>query len=533
MQDRFMTPLRRAGGVFSNFSGPQRMIAAIGIAVLLLGSFAFYRWAAAPTMQPLFSNLATADASAIVEQLDSQSVSYELTDGGATVMVPRDQVYKLRLSMSSAGLPASKDTGYALLDAQGVTASQFQQQVTYQRALEGELANTVKALDGVNSAVVHLAIPTKDVFSDSTDKTTSSVLVSMKPGKEMPGQQVQSIVHLVASSVEGMDPKDVTVVDGKGNLLSNAGSGGAGGGLRDQQTTEYEGKVSSALQKVLDRVVGPGNAVATVTADLNYDDVDRTSETFTPAKGTPPLNETKTSEKYTGNGSAATGVLGPDNIAVPNGTAGSAKGSNYDKSGNSRTNAVNKVTERTNQAAGSLTRQSVSVVVNSTSGTGVDMTQLTEAVTAAAGIDAKRGDTISVTKLGFDTQSADAATASAKEAEKAAKRAQLIQVGRTGLIVLAGLIIAIVALLMSRRRRVEDELDLTALEATSIEEADWAPDEDIDAAPAGLAGRTEAPALAMARGQAHAQREDLVQLVENQPDEVAELLRGWLADRRS
>lgn len=531
MQQRLMAPLKRAGGAFSSFSGPQRVIAAIGIAVLLLGGFAFYRWAAAPTMQPLFTNLAAADASAIVDQLDSQSVSYQLADGGATVMVPRDQVYKLRLSMSSAGLPASKDTGYALLDAQGVTASQFQQQVTYQRALEGELANTVKALDGVDSAVVHLAIPTKDVFSDSTDKTTSSVLVSMKPGKEMPGQQVQSIVHLVASSVEGMDPKDVTVVDGKGNLLSTAGSGGSGGGLRDQQTTEYEGKVSSALQKVLDRVVGPGNAVATVTADLNYDDVDRTSETFTPAKGTPPLNETKTSEKYTGNGSAATGVLGPDNIAVPNGTAGG--GSNYTKSGDSRNNTVNKVTEKTNQAAGSLTRQSVSVVVNSSSGANVDMTQLTEAVTAAAGINAKRGDTISVTKMGFDTKSADAAAASAKEAEKAAKRAELVQVGRTGGVILAGLIIAIVALLMSRRRRSEEELDLTALEAMSIEEAGWAPDEDTDPDTAMLAGRTDAPALGVSRNEANAQREDLVQLVENQPDEVAELLRGWLADRRS
>lgn len=531
MQQRLLGSFKRAGGVFTSFSGPQRIIAAIGIAVLLLGSVAFYRWASAPTMQPLFTNLAAADASAIVDQLDSQGVGYELADSGTSVLVPRDQVYKLRLSMSSQGLPASKDTGYALLDQQGVTASQFQQQVTYQRALEGELSTTVKALDGVDSAVVHLAIPTKDVFSDSTDKTTASVLVTMKPGKEIPGQQVQSIVHLVSSSVEGMDPKDVTVVDGKGNLLSTAGSGATSGGLRDQQTSEYEAKVTASLQRVLDRVVGSGNAVATVTADLSYDDVDRTTETFTPAKGTPPLTETNTSEKYSGNGSAATGVLGPDNIAVPNGTA-TAKGNNYTKSGDTKTNAVNKVTERTNQAAGSLTRQSVSVVVNSSSGAAVDMTQLTDAVTAAAGINTKRGDSISVTKMPFDTKSAEAAAASAKEAAQAAKRQELMEVGRTGGIILVGLIVAIVALIMSRRRVSEEVLDLTALEPTSIEEADWAPDDEA-ADPAALEGQAQTPALEAARTAASAQREEVAQLVENQPDEVAELLRGWLADRRS
>lgn len=534
MQKRLLAPLKRAGAVFTSFSGPQRVIAMIGVAVLVLGSVFFYRWAAAPTMTPLFTNLASADASAIVTQLDTQKVNYQLTDGGATIMVPKDQVYKLRLSVSATGLPSSKDTGYALLDQEGVTASEFQQQVTYQRAMEGELANTVKSIDGVDAAVVHLAIPSKDVFTDSTSKPTASVLVTLTPGKTLDDEQVQSIVHLVSSSVQGMDAKDVTVVDGKGALLSSSGGGSTGTGMRNQQTTDYESRVSSQLQQVLDRVVGPGNAVATVNADLNYDDVNRTTESYSASKGTPPLTETKTSEKYAGNGSAATGVLGPDNIAVPSGTSTSktSKGSGYAKTGDERTNAVNKTTTKTDQAAGSLTRQSVSVVVNSAAGN-VDMTQLTQAVTAAAGIDSKRGDVISVTKLPFDTSSTAAAAAATKAADAAAKKAQLFQVARTGGIILAGLIVAIVALLMSRRRVSEEVLDLDAIETQAPQEAAWARDEATAGAPEALEATPATAALEVPRHTANSQREEVAQLVENQPDEVADLLRGWLADRRS
>src|SRR6185436_4288511 len=131
-----------------------------------LGAFLFFSWSSTPDYSPLFSNLASKDAGAIVEKLDAAGTPYELTDGGQTIMVPKDQVYQLRLQMSSAGLPAESDTGYALLDQQGVTTSEFMQQVGYQRALEGELTKTIKSIDGVSSASVHLAIPKKDVFSD-------------------------------------------------------------------------------------------------------------------------------------------------------------------------------------------------------------------------------------------------------------------------------------------------------------------------------------------------------------------------------
>jgi flagellar M-ring protein FliF len=528
MQQRLVGALRGAGSTFSQFSTPQKLIAAIGIGLLVLGGTAFMRWASTPTLQPLFTNLAASDASAIVDQLDSEGVAYELADGGTSVLVPREDVYRLRLAMSSAGLPSSTDTGYALLDEQGVTASQFQQQVTWQRALEGELSRTITSISGVEAAAVHLAIPAKDVFLDETATPTGSVLVETRPGADLPAQQVQSIVHLVASSVENLAPDDVTVVDGEGRLLSAAGTGaGAAGGLRDQQTSDYETRVAADLQGVLDRVVGAGNGFATVTADLDFDAVDRTSETFSAPDDVPPLSRSTTSEEYTGGGAAAGGVLGPDNIQVPAGTSG-GEDSSYTKTATTENNSVNKVTERTTQAPGSLTRQSVSVVVNSRSVADLDITALREAVTAAAGIDAERGDVLSVARMPFDTTTAEAATAALGEAKAEAAAAQKSELVRTAVIGAAVLLLAVVAFLVSRKRRKRrpepvDLGEMRVLEQDPQRELDWI-DEAAD--PRSLLPRQRTPETAE-------RRSEVIELVERQPDDVAELLRGWLADRRS
>jgi flagellar M-ring protein FliF len=158
-------PLNRVKSLLSTISVGQKIVIGLLVAGLLLGGFMFTRWITAPTLSPLYSNLASTDASAIVEELTAEGVAYELADGGQTIMVAQDRVYDLRLSMSGKGLPAGNETGYALLDQQGITTSEFQQQVSYQRALEGELASTLEAIDGVNSAVVHIALPKEEVFA--------------------------------------------------------------------------------------------------------------------------------------------------------------------------------------------------------------------------------------------------------------------------------------------------------------------------------------------------------------------------------
>src|SRR6185436_2997197 len=184
-----------------------------------------------------------ADANAIVEDLQSQGVRYELADGGTTVMVPQEQVYDLRVSLSGKGLPANaNDQGYAILDQQGITSTDFQQNVAYRRALEGELAKTLMAIDGVRTAVVHLALPKQDVFSTEEDKPTASVLLALQPGVTLERTQVESVTRLVAGSVESLDPAQVTVTDSTGKLLSSGGTGSGASASAANQTDEQTAK---------------------------------------------------------------------------------------------------------------------------------------------------------------------------------------------------------------------------------------------------------------------------------------------------
>src|SRR3954463_8398900 len=299
-------PLARIRSVLSTISLGQKVVIGLLAVGLILGGFFFYNWITAPTYSPLFSNLASTDASAIVDELNAEGVSYQLADGGATIMVPNEQVYNLRLTMSGKGLPASNDNGYSLLDQQGITTSEFQQQVTYQRALEGELANTLKALDGVHQAVVHIALPKDQVFATDQGKPTASVLLDLAPGTHLSGEQVQAVTHLVSSSIEKMDPADVTVADSTGAVLSAAGEGltGAASDAQAQQEQEFEGRLAANAQSILDTVAGPGNAKVSVRADLDFSKRDTTSESYTYNPGTPALSETTTSEDYTGTGAA-------------------------------------------------------------------------------------------------------------------------------------------------------------------------------------------------------------------------------------
>ncbi|SDQ20129.1 flagellar basal-body MS-ring/collar protein FliF [Quadrisphaera sp. DSM 44207] len=531
MQRAIRGRLQEAGRGLSAFTPAQRVIAVLGVALLVLGGVAFTRWATAPTYAPLFHNLAGEDAAAITEQLDAEGVLYELEDGGSTILVPREEVNDQRLKASAAGLPAASDTGYALLDEQGVTASQFQQQVTYQRALEGELATTVQSIDGVRTAVVHLAIPEESVFLDEAAAPTASVLVDTAGGRDLSVDQVQSIVHLVASSVDGMEPDGVTVVGADGALLSAAGesAAGVGGGVRDQQTTEYEKRTEAAVQAMLEKVLGPGKAVATVTADLDYDQTQRTTETFTSEDGVPPLSESSTTESYVGDGAGVGGALGDNGVLGMDATelaeVDAEGGSGYTKESVTRNNAVNKVTEQTTAAPGSVRRQSVAVVVDAQAAAGTGIAQLTDMVNAAAGVDAARGDVVSVTQAPFDTTAADQAAAdlAAAAAAEAAERTQrLIAYGAGGLLLL--IVLAVVLLLARRaaKKRKREVIDLGELDVLY----DPAP------APEAIEG-PRAPMLTPAGPDDIAlRREEFAELVDQQPAEVADLLRGWLAEKK-
>ena len=518
MPAQITSALGRMKALLTQFSIAQRTLGVIGIAGVILGAIALSSYLTKPVMSPLFADVSTADASAIVDQLTGEGVPYTLTDGGRTILVPQEQLYAMRLKAAAAGLPAATDgAGYSLLDNMGMTASEFQQTTTYRRAMEGELAKTIGAMTGVQSASVKLAMPEQTVFVADTADPTASVFIKTSRGATLQPEQVTAIVHLVSAGVQGMKPTGVSVVDSEGHVLSAVG-GVPGGGMGDQQTSDYQVRVAASVQAMLDRVVGVGKAVVTVNAELNLDNTDLTSETFLAPAGVPALSSATTTETYTGTGGGAAGVLGPDNIAVPNGAANGT--GTYTKGSENLNPAVDKVTEHTTTTPGSVRRQSVSVVVDQEAGAGLNMTDLTTMVTAAAGIDAVRGDTVAVSRMAFDTKSAEAAQAALAEDDVVAKAAATKDLIKQGAIAGAILLFLVLAFLMAKRasKRARRE----AIDLGELQRVNALPQQFV-----GLEPRAIAPALPQIDESA-IKRAEIGNLAEEQPEEVAELLRGWL-----
>jgi flagellar M-ring protein FliF len=523
--------MERARSTFSTISLGQKVVIGLLLLGLLLGGFFFFRWITAPTQAPLFSNLASTDASAIVDELNAAGVAYDLTDGGQTIMVAKDKVYDLRLTMSGQGLPAGQDTGYALLDEQGITTSEFQQQVTYQRALEGELSKTLEALEGVRSAVVHVALPKDEVFVTEEGKATASVLLDLAPGTALSGEQIQAVTNLVSSSVQDMEPEQVTVADSTGQVLSAAGEGmtAAAGDARSQVEQEYQNRLATNAQQILDRVLGPGRAVVSVRADVDLSQRDTTSETYTYDEGTPPISESTTTEDYTGGGIPVGGVLGPENMPDAAANAGGGD-STYNKESTTANNAVGKTTEVVQGAPGGLNRLTVSVVMDDAIAGNLNQQQIRDLVGNAVGLDEARGDDITVASLPFDTTAADAAAAEMEAAREAEASEQMWSMIRTGGIA-AGIALVVLLVWLRSRRQQDVEEDYEPLELTDDMLA------ELDRLRV-ASSREETPAIDTRQMELEAAerqkvRGEISAMVSERPDEVAAMLRGWLTENKA
>ena len=529
---------QRIGRVIAGFTLAQRTIAIIGVAVLALGIVALSSWLSRPTYTPLFSGMSASDANAVVEQLRSSSVPYELADGGATVLVPEKDVYDQRLAAASAGLPGASSGGYSLLDKMGVTTSEFQQSVTFKRAIEGELAATISSIKGVTAASVQLAIPEESVFVSEKVDPTASVFVETSGSSTLSPKQVEAIVHLTSAAVSGMKPENVAVVDQSGLTLSAAGVGTTGG--IDQQASDYEARVTANVQQMLDTVVGPGNAKVTVVAEIDHSVNERVEETYTPAEGAPPLTEQTRTDTQNGSSSNA-GVLGPDNIAVP-----SAGGDGTSESTEtSKTNAVNKSTQSTSTPAGSLLRQSVSVAVDAGAGGNLSTAQLSDLVETAAGIDTDRGDSVAVELVAFNQTSSEAAQAAlqaAKDAEGAERQAALLNTIIIAAAIAIPLLAGLAALIMRARRRrgADTEFDelfgarppaLSALDAGATAAIDQAPTTPLAFLETTPDPEPE-PDPEPAQVSLERRRAEIDSLTRQDPKRTADLLRTLIDDRQ-
>ncbi len=523
MKDQAAGWLKKIWGDFTSFSPGQKAVTIVAVAALIIGGILFASWKSSPTYAPLYSNLSTTDAAAVVDNLNENGIPYQLAAGGTQILVPQDKVYDTRLTLSSDGLPGSTSGGYALLDQEGITTSEFKQQVDYQRAIEGELAKTIESLDGVRGATVHLAIPKQDVFNDGTKKTTAAVMLSLAPGATLTSSQVQSVVYLVSSSVPELAADEVTVADSQGHVLAAPGDGltGIGGSdTRAQMTQDYNARLTSALQTMLDKAVGPGHSVVTVNADLDFDHTSTTTQSYTYEPDTPPVWSEESTENYQGTQGDG-GVFGTGEADVDT-AAGDSDGS-YEKSNKTVTNALGTVTQTVQNTPGAVKKLSVAVLLDKTD-QAIDQAGITALVSSAVGLNTDRGDTLAIQSMAFDDSAGDAAAAAdaaaAKAAADKASQQRLQNWIKQGALAGVILLVLIITWIASRRRKRaaerqrDEELDLLthripegALLAPAPVETAAAPESTTDSG---------------------AGRRALVALADEQPDDVARVLSGWL-----
>lgn len=349
-----------------------------------------------PSYAILFSNLQAEDASKIVEKLKEQQVPYKLEDSGKTILVPKQQLYDLRLTLAGEGLPQSSIIGYEIFDRTNLGLSDFVQKVNYRRALEGELARTILQLDEVEAARVHIVVPQKALFKDDQKPATASVVLRLKSGRQPTKETIQGIAHLVASSVEGLEAPNITIIDAHGRLLSDNAKPNS---LMSLTSSQYELQrnvetyLAQKAQRLLDGVLGAGNALTQVNADLDFRQIERTLEQYDPDRTvvrSEQTSEEKTSARDSASPSTRTSTI-----------------TNYE---------VNKTIERIIENVGSIKRLTVAVLVNGTQQTveqngqkvvnytprtSEEIQQLTDIVKRAVGYSEERADQVSVVNLPF------------------------------------------------------------------------------------------------------------------------------------
>ena len=344
--------------------GKQMLIAAV--AFLSAVAFAILIFVTNHTdYRPLFTNLTSEDAGEIVKKLKDAKTPYQITADGKGILVPSDKVYELRLTLASEGIPQGGGVGFEIFDRKNFGMTEFVQKLNYQRALQGELSRTIAQLTGVEQARVHLVIPEKSLFKDNERPATASIVLKMKSNRALRDSEVQGVVHLVSSSIEGMDPEHVTLLDSRGKILSKGGSSDPTTRMTSamQETARsYEKNIEERLQSLLDPIVGGGKSVARVTASFDFKQVERVEEKFDP-ESIAVRSEQRTEEK----GSSTTSSAGVPGVqtnlgrATPGGGATSGGGSKNDETLNYE---VSRSTAKIIEPVGALSKISIAVLVD-------------------------------------------------------------------------------------------------------------------------------------------------------------------------
>lgn len=389
----------------------QKLVLAF-IGALAVGLFA-YNFASSQSkpMATLYSSLEAEDAGAITAELDSLGISHELSAGGTAIQVPADKVDEARIELAQLGLPQGGAVGFEIFDRTNFGITDFAQRVNFQRGLEGELARTIRQMAAVDGARVHIVLPERQVFADAQQPTTASVVLDLKPGRSLEEGQIRGIAHLVSHSIEGLSDENLTIIDTSGTMLFDGSdaslASGAMSGTQMQMQRAFEQGLQNDVLRMLQQALGPNKAAVQIRAQINFDQVEESSETFAPATDGSgiPRSSSEVSETFQGTSAAAGGVPGVaanvPGAAVATGAGGTGD-SQYDRTETTTNFELNRTTQTTVRAPGNIEKLSVAVLIDESIAP-EQVTALTESISAAVGLDAARGDQLVVTRLPFDT----------------------------------------------------------------------------------------------------------------------------------
>lgn len=515
----------------------------LGVAALAAVIAALAMWSRSGDYKVLYANLSDKDGGAILAQLSQLNVPYRHAEGGAAILVPSDKVHDVRLKLAQIGLPRGTTAGFELMDNARFGQTQFQERLTFQRGLEGELVRSISALAAVQSARVHLALPQQNGFFREQQKPSASVLVQLHAGRTLDRAQVAGIVHLVSSSVPELSPKAVSVLDSSGSLLSASSSEVSGQGLDAQQLQYVQQVEANYLKRVIDiiePVLGRDNVRATIAAEIDFSQSEATDELFKPNQGQAPatVRSQQVSESTQGAGTAPSGVPGamsnqppvpttaplsaasaPLQAAQPGG-AGAAtlrrdNVTNYE---------VDKSVRVTRNATGVVKRINAAVVVNhrvvtdprgkttSTPLSSDEIEKLTALVQESIGFNKERGDSVKLINAPFRVEAMPKV-----EALPTWKQPWLIDLVRAAAVPAA---LVLVALLV-----------VSGVIRPALKAAHSAPvGGQLNAVVSDPVSQSQRPSvpLTLAAPQAERQLNDARELAKQNPAAVANIVRDWV-----
>jgi len=532
--------------------GAARLAAMAAVTLALIGFFSFLVVRmSAPQMVPLFTDLTVEDSSSIVKDLERQAIKYELKSDGATVMVPKDQVARLRMKLAEAGLPKGGGVGYEIFDkSDALGATTFIQNINHLRALEGELARTIRSIDRVQAARVHLVLPERPLFS--RDKVEASASIVLKVRGALEPQQIRAIRHLAASAVNGLKPERVSIVDETGRLLADGAKSanaleGAGA---DERKIAYENRLRGEVETIVSSIVGPGHARVQITADFDVNRITQTSDKFDPDGRVVRSSQTREEQSPAGEGtpqgpvSVGNELPGADRNAN---AAGGARDQNR-KSEEIVNYEISRVTKTEVIEAGRVNRISAAVLVDgiyskNDKGEAVyqprskeEIDRIAALVRSAIGFDAKRGDQLEVVNLRFaETTPVPINEPTNWMSVFQFTKDDIMRGAELGVMSLLGLIVLLMVVRPLVRRIITPDMPEAARPALAAPAGitnNGGPSVAIVGAEeqVAISNRTSAMIdIAKVQGQVHAQSVQKVgEIAEKNPHEAVSIIRNWL-----